>query len=209
VGLLQNLLVFLSYTQSNKLEKEIFQNLPFHFYSKDRKGKYIDSNDYQAHDIGLNKWSDILGYTDFDFSQIEYAPMLMQNDKEVILAEKAKIVIEPFLALTGNTCKGLSYKTPLYSSNTRKMIGISGISLMLDNDAIPKDPYLLSKRQKECLYLLVRGKSNKEIAKILHLSPRTVEEHVNEVKSKMSCSTKSQVIEKAFNEGMSVILQVL
>jgi DNA-binding CsgD family transcriptional regulator len=62
--------------------------------------------------------------------------------------------------------------------------------------------YLLSDRQLECLFFLLRGKSDKNTAKILHLSPRTVESYIQEIKFKMQCLTREQIIEKSFREGL-------
>lgn len=64
----------------------------------------------------------------------------------------------------------------------------------------------LSKRELECLYLMVRGKTAKGIADILELSPRTVEQYLNSLKNKFSASSKSELIDKAltyiFNQIM-------
>lgn len=68
------------------------------------------------------------------------------------------------------------------------------------------NPYRLSDRQLECLFFLLRGQSAKTIAKILSLSPRTIESYLNEIKNKMSCSTQADIIEKALSEGLLNIL---
>ena len=59
----------------------------------------------------------------------------------------------------------------------------------------------LSKRQSECLYHLLRGKSAVKIGKILGLSPKTVEYYIDEIKNKMGCSSKAEVIEKSIEKG--------
>lgn len=64
------------------------------------------------------------------------------------------------------------------------------------------DRYLLSARQIECLFFLLRGKTDKEIAKIFNLFPRTIESYILEIKFKMQCSTRGQIIDKSFNEGL-------
>jgi DNA-binding CsgD family transcriptional regulator len=52
----------------------------------------------------------------------------------------------------------------------------------------------------------MRGKTTKEIAKMLRLSHRTVEKHIETLKIKFNCIYKSEVIEKAFELGYSNIL---
>lgn len=56
----------------------------------------------------------------------------------------------------------------------------------------------LSKRQLECLWWLTRNKTAKEIAKILNLSHRTVEDYISQIKIKLTCSTKQELVEYAF-----------
>ena len=59
----------------------------------------------------------------------------------------------------------------------------------------------LSKRQSQCLYYVLRGKSAAAIAKILGLSPKTVEYYIDEIKNKMRCQNKSELIEKSIEKG--------
>jgi DNA-binding CsgD family transcriptional regulator len=64
----------------------------------------------------------------------------------------------------------------------------------------------LSDRQLECLFLLMRGKTSKQIAAILELSPRTIETHIEDIKEKFNCQSKSELIEKAINEGFMHVI---
>jgi len=52
---------------------------------------------------------------------------------------------------------------------------------------------ILSKRQVECLALLTMGKVAKEIAIILGISIKTVEDHIRTLKIKLNCSKKSEL----------------
>lgn len=61
-------------------------------------------------------------------------------------------------------------------------------------------------RQSECLFFLLRGKTAKEIGKILGLSYRTVEGHIEQIKCKFDCSSKSELLEKAISyDYMNII----
>lgn len=57
----------------------------------------------------------------------------------------------------------------------------------------------LSPREKECLKLLVKEKSAKETAAILGLSPRTIESYFENIKGKLSCWSKQEVLKIARN----------
>jgi len=52
----------------------------------------------------------------------------------------------------------------------------------------------LSEREREVLAHIVRGLSNKEIARLLQLSPRTVESHRANIFSKLECDSLAQLI---------------
>jgi DNA-binding CsgD family transcriptional regulator len=51
----------------------------------------------------------------------------------------------------------------------------------------------LSKREVDTLRLLARGKTMKEVAKILAISPRTIEKHLNSAKAKLNCNSKTEL----------------
>ncbi|CDZ76476.1 response regulator FixJ [Legionella massiliensis] len=53
----------------------------------------------------------------------------------------------------------------------------------------------LSPRETDCVQYYVKGKTAKEIAKYLNLSPRTVEFYISNLKEKLGVSTKSQLME--------------
>lgn len=55
----------------------------------------------------------------------------------------------------------------------------------------------LTVRESECLFYLMRGKSCKDIAVILGRSDRTIEKHVANMMTKLSCSSRRQLIEYA------------
>jgi len=54
----------------------------------------------------------------------------------------------------------------------------------------------LTKREAECLYHLYNGGSAKTIGRILQLSPRTIEAHLDRVKQKAKCRTRLELISK-------------
>lgn len=59
----------------------------------------------------------------------------------------------------------------------------------------------LSKREVEIMFFLLRGKTAPEIAEILFLSKRTIENHIANMKQKLQCHKKSEIIDHGINQG--------
>ncbi|MBP6985443.1 MAG: helix-turn-helix transcriptional regulator [Alphaproteobacteria bacterium] len=53
--------------------------------------------------------------------------------------------------------------------------------------------YALTMREIECLSYLTTGKSAKEIARLINISPRTVETHISNIRLKTRCQTKTEM----------------
>ena len=60
-----------------------------------------------------------------------------------------------------------------------------------------EDVMKLTPRELECLRYLYEGYSVREIGKHLYISPRTVEKHIESIKNKLSCFTKSDIAHQA------------
>ena len=59
----------------------------------------------------------------------------------------------------------------------------------------------LSEREKECLFLASQGRTTKEIARILNISPYTVETHSKNIKEKMNCTTLVEAVMEGILRG--------
>lgn len=58
------------------------------------------------------------------------------------------------------------------------------------------DNLVISKREMDCIKLLLQGKTARAIGAELFISPRTVESHLENVKDKLLCRSKSELIAK-------------
>lgn len=56
-----------------------------------------------------------------------------------------------------------------------------------------------TRREAECMVELLKGKTNAEIARVLNLSPRTVEFYLKNMKCKLKCRTRTSLVEKVLN----------
>lgn len=62
----------------------------------------------------------------------------------------------------------------------------------------------ITRREAECLYHLSLGKTFKEIARLLKISPRTIETHINTLKDKTLCHTKGELINIAHHNYLDI-----
>jgi DNA-binding CsgD family transcriptional regulator len=60
----------------------------------------------------------------------------------------------------------------------------------------------LTKREAECASHMLDGATAKQIGKLLDISHRTVESHLNQVKEKLRCSTKEQLVDFLFSSNI-------
>jgi LuxR family transcriptional regulator, quorum-sensing system regulator CciR len=69
--------------------------------------------------------------------------------------------------------------------------------LSKERDDIWRRPPPLTDRQRQCLILSARGKSDTVIAQLLRLSPKTVNEHIEEAKRRYGVATRGQLVVNA------------
>ena len=67
-------------------------------------------------------------------------------------------------------------------------------------EAVPEE---LTEREREVLALLAEGRSNKEIAKALHVTERTVKGHVGNVLGKLGVASRTQAAIYAMRHGLA------
>ncbi len=92
----------------------------------------------------------------------------------------------------------------LYRSIRLEVMGLPGGFLVLLK-AMPKtapDPSL-TERERQVLLMLVRGLSNKEIARDLRVSPGTVNSHLDNIYRKFGCSGRLHACLMALNYGLA------
>jgi DNA-binding CsgD family transcriptional regulator len=167
----------------------------WHVYHLDSEGKYINCNEESCQFLKVSK-DELLNKTNFDFPWRESAAEWRSNDIRVMSSERACEFTE--MMLHQNTEYSLTaVKLPVYVRSTvggvLSLIKIASSSPL----ASSSNNQIISQRELQCLYYLIRGFALKQIAHVLKISPRTVEHHINKSKIKLNCYHRSDLIEKA------------
>jgi DNA-binding NarL/FixJ family response regulator len=75
-------------------------------------------------------------------------------------------------------------------------------SRLLDRLAAPKPVEELTPREREVLLLLAQGKQNKEIARELNISERTVKFHISAILGKLNAGNRTEAVSVAIQRGL-------
>ena len=72
-----------------------------------------------------------------------------------------------------------------------------GDKLVLDiNSSLSFSSVKFTLKELDCIKYLIKGLTSREIAELLGLSPRTIEDRIEMIKNKLGCERKSQIITK-------------
>lgn len=178
------------------------------------------SNELNAATCSNFSVKEITGKDIFDFSSREFAHRIMLNNKAIMESHNNLIIEESMDRNDGVLIQTVSLKYPSYDidGNLKGVFGfaivigsqplaeslslIKSLGLLYKNNPNlsldPLDIYL-SSRELDCLRLIVRGKTAKEISNILGISKRTVESYQENIKHKMNVYSKSELIDKAYD----------
>lgn len=138
----------------------------------------------------------MLGKTDFDFFEESIAANYRANDLETIRLRKVICIEENIRLSNGDILKQISTKKPLLNAHN-EVIGILGATIIPpEKNSLLKSTFSesLTKREKDCLHLYLQGKTSKETAQLLRISHRTVEWHIENIKSKLNCNSKRDLL---------------
>jgi DNA-binding CsgD family transcriptional regulator len=207
---------------------QVLEHMPGLFAVKDLNSRYCSMSSGILRVTGWTSLSDAIYKTDYDMPgpASEGAEQFIKGDNLAIKARKSVIIINVFRSNEGISSM-LSERHPLIGSQDI-IIGVMSHAMDITEFFLNQHKWLtridtkftgeiktpqqyvltpessplpLSTRQQECLSLVIRGKTIREIAFILRISTRTVETHIDTIKEKLGCTSKSQLIEKAINSG--------
>lgn len=199
--------------------------LPFSIYFLSIKSSIQNCNKTALETIHENSLKAAFGKSVLDFSRRDLAIEVLGNDEKVIKSKQMKIFEEEASYKDDCPFQALSIKLPWYNENNQ-VIGILGCSILINRHPLSDSlsliadmgllgmskkfpqPILpgalingvyLSKRETEVLQHTIRGKSANRTGKILHISQRTVEYHLETIKNKMGVYSKFELIDKVID----------
>jgi len=105
---------------------------------------------------------------------------------------------DELIQATHEIVQGRAYLTPLVTKDV--------ISVLIETkDGEAGDEFKLTSRQREVLQLIAEGRTMKEIAGILNISPRTAESHKYEMMQTLGIQTTAELIQCAIRLGLVTV----
>ncbi len=198
-------------------------------------GKLAFCNQDYATVVGYTNEDQAFGksYSEIPSPAAELAQTFIARDNKVFLQKKEIAYLTYCKSQQGEWSLYLGNKRPIYDEEqnviglfsqkhditNKQLVNLSRFLVVSEKqkpvraqfsciivDNLLNDEIALSKRQLECLYYLLRGKSARIIAEILGLSPRTVENYFAHLKTKLNCQSTSELIEKSIQKGYLSII---
>ncbi|MFN3235260.1 MAG: response regulator transcription factor [Gammaproteobacteria bacterium] len=203
---------------------------PDYILIKDIRSTYAYACNNCLNLMGLHHKKETGGLTDYDINgpAAEFADHFIDQDQKVLQTKETKKFISYNLYHNDIPKLYLSVKNPIMDGDSICGTFVSMTNLPFDNNQTLfhmfknardyplfesngqfsieitegyRTKSIVSKKETEILFYLLRGKTAREIAQKLNRSVRTVEQHAQNIKSKLGCRTKSELIEKAIDEG--------
>ncbi len=210
------------------LTKSDIDKLSIYTWVKDTKFRFMSCSENLSELAGEDSPSGMIGKDDFSLIWQKDASFFREKDSQIIKTELKYInVVETIDILTD---RGISKqhilitKMPLFNKKG-KCIGIAGSHLNLpfyhnppeaaENGFDEKGRFwlpsklgneYLTKKEVTILRVILLGKTSKQIAKILGVSYRTIEEHTEKIKRKLQCSYKHEIHSIVVEYGITHLL---
>lgn len=115
---------------------EMFNLMPdILFWVKDEKGCFVYANQYFIEHLGMTSLSQIIGYSDFDFSAVHIAKQFAVDDQKVMNGEIVNNRLEMNNVKSNEIAWFTTSKRPLFNEQG-KAIGSYGISRHLEKTSL-------------------------------------------------------------------------
>lgn len=108
------------------------------------------------------------------------------------------------MALDLDNTAHMKFEDPYYNNVQRKVTEILAQHMNF-TESVDEKKMSLTNRESQVLYYTLRGKTAKSIARVLNVSTKAAEFHIANLKKKFGCSNKSQLIERAIDDGYMLL----
>lgn len=206
----------------------VIQNMEDMILVQDLSHKFVFSNDYTAKLFGYKNSEIMCGISAHEIRcrAADSASQFTEQNQRVIKEKSSINLLDIHKYADNNTHIFLTKKSPVFQNGILTYTlchcrEISQDSFQRLSIAIAQDDNFfhksqsddqrtyqlareqdeLTKRELECLFFLLRGKTAAQIANFLFLSKRTVENHIVNIKQKLNCTKKSELIEYGMSQG--------
>ena len=214
--------------------ESVLESYPGILIFKDVNSVIVSANQHLASFVGYKDIRDYFGRTDHDIKSaaVECADVFIEQDQLAMSSNQAQSFLD-ISVLDDEPRALIKTKSPWYEKG--ELAGTLGTSMPLQasfNKSVLQflfemgqtrdihktyqlknsyDDYGLTRRESVVLFLLMRAKTAKQIAKSLSISSRTVESHIIAIKHKMQCATKAEMLDKALSSdlGNTLLLSML
>lgn len=202
------------------IDFEFLNKIPGAIGFKDKNSTYLGGNQLLATCMGYSSPHDIVGMKDSDIrsEMVIFSEKFVKEDKEVMMKGELQHID---IGRYPNDIFQATLSTKKALLNANQVVGtvFSRVELkfpilktlidIVPNITLPQyftvgrqyGKYNLSKRESESLFYLIRGYTAREIAQKLGLSPKTIEYHIEQLKNKLNCSKRSELVEKSIDLG--------
>lgn len=196
---------------------KLLDRIDQYVYLKSVDGTYIYANEKFVHISGMATLEEIIGKTDYDLAWRDQAKDNEAADREVfagktiIKADKTQIRATGFARIIESKCP--------FRCDRGEIIGLLGNFFDCDNRLILETtgsfdekkhrlylefiPEWLSLKEVRVCFYLIHGFSAQRIAEKTGTSVSTVRFHIENIKEKMQCANKNEIVEIAMKTGVA------
>lgn len=158
-----------------------------------------------SHNSIVIKDEHFLRLDDFEFRDVAIKFPLLNSANKVIgvfgcsiikdsVAQSLNLLMNTGLLATSGTLETHQHDSLIDFNSGTEHHKLNDLRIRLSEQAKVE----ISKREVECLFYLMKGKSARETGAVLNLSQRTVEYYLNCLKEKLYCTRKSELIGAVF-----------
>lgn len=203
----------------------ILEQIPGCLAWKDKDLKYLGANNNLLAAMNLDHQEELIGLDDHELALNSPASNALFREQDLLVLQGRSLEIFHCLENSQDNKTYFLQKSPLRDQKN-KTVGViyscaawSQANLLASLKQVDQkyhaekdvpayysldtnhNPANLSKRELECMFLQLRGYSAKQTAELLGLSKRTIEYYTDNIKAKLGCINKTELLLTAVSQG--------